>query len=101
MLEDKNHKLNYAWPVTTMAKYDYDALKMCVGGNEKIFREKPIAIFGAGIRGTMFSKILEMWGYTDMVFCDNNEDKLGGGSTTTRSYRPVKLHPGSMSSLFP
>lgn len=71
-------KCNYAWPVTTLAKYDYDVLMECINKNKEIFAKKKIVIFGAGIRGTSFSLLLKRMGYNDIYFTDNNLDKIGG-----------------------
>ena len=70
--------LNFAWPVTTMGKYDYEALKKCVEENAAVFERRHIVIFGAGIRGTVFSVLLQKLGYNDIIFTDNNSEKIGG-----------------------
>ena len=75
MGEKKN--INFAWPVTTLCKYDYEALRTCIKENEKLFKQKEIVIFGAGIRGTAFSLLLKKFGYNNIVFTDNNEKKVG------------------------
>lgn len=78
-METKMDKvINFAWPVTTMGKYDYDALKECVEENAAIFEHKTIVIFGAGIRGTGFSILLQKFGHNDILFTDNNAEKVGG-----------------------
>lgn len=71
-------KINYAWPVTTLCKYDYYALKKCMEENEKQFSNKKIILMGAGIRGTAFSILLKKFGYYNIAFTDNNEKKVGG-----------------------
>ena len=73
-----NEAKNFAWPVTTLCKYDYKALKEFVKENEPLFKSKQIVIFGAGIRGTSFSIFLQKIGYHNIVFTDNNEQKIGG-----------------------
>lgn len=73
-----NNDVNFAWPVTTLCKYDYKALKQCIEENASLFHDKEIVIFGAGIRGTAFSIMLEKFGYTNIVFTDNNPEKVGG-----------------------
>ena len=70
--------VNFAWPVTTLCKYDYKALKECVEENSVIFEQKQIVIFGAGIRGTSFSILLQKLGYNNIIFTDNNPKKIGG-----------------------
>lgn len=69
---------NFAWPVTTVGKYDYIALNNCVEKYKEKLSKKKIVIFGAGIRGTSFSLWLSKMGYHNIVFTDNNEMKIGG-----------------------
>lgn len=69
---------NFAWPVTTLCKFDYFALKRIVEENDNLFRNKKIIIMGAGIRGTAFSLLLSQMGYTVTAFTDNNPIKVGG-----------------------
>jgi hypothetical protein len=70
--------INFAWPVTTLCKFDYRSLKSCIDENKNIFEQKIIVIFGAGIRGTAFSILLKKFGFNRIVFTDNNEQKVGG-----------------------
>ena len=65
---------NYAWPVTVAGRYDYDALEKCVNQYKDILDKKQLVIFGAGIRGTVFSIWLKKKGYTQIIFTDNNPD---------------------------
>jgi hypothetical protein len=77
--EDMNGNIrNFAWPITTVGKYDYRALNECVEKYKGKFLGKKIVIFGAGIRGTSFSIWLSDMGYENIVFTDNNEMKIGG-----------------------
>lgn len=71
-------QINWAWPVTTLAKYDLDALRECVEQHREAFCSHQIIIMGAGIRGTSFSILLGKMGFKDLVFTDNNEEKIGG-----------------------
>ncbi|MBE6091611.1 MAG: hypothetical protein E7201_00300 [Selenomonas ruminantium] len=71
-------KKNYAWPVTTMCKYDYLALQKFAEKNDNVLREKQIVIFGSGIRGTSFSIQFRRLGYDGFIFTDNNQSKVGG-----------------------
>lgn len=73
-----NEKQNFAWPVTTFAKYDYDVVKKWVEEYGSLLEEKQIVIFGAGIRGTLFLNFLQDFGYNDILFTDNNPVKVGG-----------------------
>ena len=85
-------RINFAWPVTTLCKFDYEALKKCVEANKELLSKKKIVIFGAGIRGTAFSILLQKLGFDDIVFTDNNEQKTGGLINEFRiiSYREVE-----------
>lgn len=70
-------KKNFAWPVTTLCKYDYMALKKFISENKEDLRKKEIIIFGSGIRGTSFSLLLNRFGYNNIKFTDNNAKKIG------------------------
>lgn len=69
--------VNFAWPITVLGRYDYDALSDCLDKYRDIIEQKELVIFGAGIRGTIFSILLKQKGYTNLVFTDNNEGKVG------------------------
>ncbi|MCL1983380.1 MAG: hypothetical protein FWG53_09910 [Clostridiales bacterium] len=69
---------NFAWPVTAVSKEDFDVVRSCVASSGNLFRDKKIMIFGAGIRGSLISVILEAEGFTNILFTDNNPDKWGG-----------------------
>lgn len=88
------NKINFAWPVTTIGKYDYDALKLCVEKNKELLKEKELIIFGAGIRGTSFAMLLQKLGYNQILFTDNNEQKVGGtiNGIPIIDYNDVKTH---------
>lgn len=73
-----NNVKNFAWPITAISKEDYDVILECVKKNERVFAEKKILIFGAGIRGAEIAVILEGEGYTNIEFTDNNQEKWGG-----------------------
>lgn len=70
-------KRNFAWPVTTFPKYDYDMVQDWVKQYEELIQKKQIVIFGAGIRGTLFLKFLNELGYNNIIFVDNNPLKVG------------------------
>lgn len=91
-------KKNFAWPVTTMCKYDYLALCKFVEENDVILREKQIVIFGSGIRGTSFSVQLKRLGYENFVFTDNNKSKVGGfiNEFPIISYDEIKKQRGQV-----
>lgn len=70
-------KKNYAWPATIIGSYDYKALDNCLERYNKLINNRKIAVFGAGIRGTLFSVLLKRKGYEDILFVDNNKEKVG------------------------
>ena len=37
-------RINFAWPVTTLCKFDYEALKKCVEANKELLSKKKIVI---------------------------------------------------------
>lgn len=68
-------KINYAWPVTSenASVYNYFLKKIDkIKGN---LIDKRISIFGSGIRGCCILKILEMNGFKNIIFIDNNTEK--------------------------
>ncbi|MGI6656858.1 MAG: nucleoside-diphosphate sugar epimerase/dehydratase [Desulfobulbus sp.] len=69
---------NFAWPVTDTYSDNVVALKECLAQYAPIFHERGIALFGAGIHGNEFLKLLEMDAYSVLAFIDNNKDKQGG-----------------------
>lgn len=77
MLE-KEEKRNFAWPVSSVNKMDYERLIGCVQENIDFFKARQIIIYGAGIRGTEAAKILKEKGFDHLTFTDNNPEKWGG-----------------------
>jgi len=73
-----SERINFAWPVTTFGKYDLDVFSTFIKDNAELLAKKKIVVFGSGIRGTQFARILKNSGYTDISFTDNNERKVGG-----------------------
>jgi len=69
---------NFAWPVTDTYSDNVIALRQCLENFGSLFRERGITLFGAGIHGNEFLKLLEMDGYPVRGFIDNNKDKQGG-----------------------
>lgn len=72
------NKKNFAWPVTTVCKYDLKAFENFIEEKASFLYGKRIVVFGAGIRGTQYSFFLKRFGYSDIVFTDNNIKKVGG-----------------------
>lgn len=73
-----NMAKNFVWPVTDTYAHNVFALKECLNAHAEIFNERGITLFGAGIHGNEFLKLLEMNGHTVVAFIDNNQDKQGG-----------------------
>lgn len=69
---------NFAWPITATTKENYTVVTRCVEEHQKLFANRKIIIFGAGIRGAEISVILENEGYSNISFTDNNSEKWGG-----------------------
>jgi len=72
------NEINFAWPVTTVCKYDLRAFENFLQQYGGLLKGKKIVIFGAGIRGTQYSLFLKRFGYRDILFTDNNMEKVGG-----------------------
>ncbi|WP_075721647.1 hypothetical protein [Roseburia sp. 499] len=70
--------INFAWPVTSTNREDYEAFCEWLDRKKEIVEKKQIAIWGAGIRGTEFSLFFRKRNYHDIIFVDNNEQKWGG-----------------------
>ena len=56
------NKKNFAWPVTTVCKYDLKAFENFIEEKASILYGKRIVVFGAGIRGTQYSFFLKRFG---------------------------------------
>ncbi len=69
---------NFGWPVTVFLYEDYLRLLQCIQNNKPVFDEKELVVFGAGIRGSVFCRLLHDMGYKDFTFVDNNTEKWGG-----------------------
>jgi len=76
-MEDSALK-DFSWPITTLLYDDYEALRTCLDHFSSTIRDKQLIVFGAGIRGSLFAVLLKEFGYTDLLFVDNNEQKWGG-----------------------
>ena len=69
---------DFGWPVTVMLYDDHVALTACVKNFWDVLKSKQIVVFGAGIRGSVFSTLLKTLGLADFLFSDNNPEKWGG-----------------------
>ena len=70
-------KINFAWPVTSEHAAVYQHFKEEVERIKDTLVINRIVIFGAGIRGCCLLRILEQYGFKNIVFCDNNSEKQG------------------------
>lgn len=69
---------NFAWPVTSVNREDKVCFDKWFEEHKDILKERSVIIWGAGIRGTVFSLFFERKGYTNILFTDNDEGKWGG-----------------------
>lgn len=67
---------DYTWPVTSVNREDFIAATECAAKLKN--GNKPIVIFGAGIRGCMVFKIFKKEKCEITAFSDNNMEKWGG-----------------------
>ncbi|MBD5456945.1 MAG: hypothetical protein HDR27_00020 [Lachnospiraceae bacterium] len=71
-------KQNFAWPVTSMDQADYDVFSRWFDQNADALTSRQLIIWGAGIRGTIFSILLRERGVHNIKFVDSNPQKQGG-----------------------
>ena len=69
---------NYAWPVTSVDKGDYEAFSSWFDEHQDMLSNNQIVIWGAGIRGTEFAMFFRRKKYSNIVFADSNSQKWGG-----------------------
>ncbi|MDR1148384.1 MAG: hypothetical protein LBK66_07110, partial [Spirochaetaceae bacterium] len=77
-MNDFENRVNYAWPVTAVLSGMYQHFLSEVKAHDGDLRDRRLVIFGAGIRGCTLLLILEEYGFTNIVFCDNNPEKQKG-----------------------
>ena len=68
-------KINYAWPVTSENASVYNYFLKKIDNIKANLIDKRICIFGSGIRGCCVLKILELNGFKNIIFIDNNTEK--------------------------
>ncbi|MCT4596770.1 MAG: hypothetical protein N4A50_02665 [Vallitalea sp.] len=73
-----NESTNYAKPITNTSQVIYDNYIRLISNNLSKLRNNKIVIFGAGVRGTLLSLILQEFGLNKIVFTDNNKQLYGG-----------------------
>lgn len=70
--------VNFAWPVTSSNREDYDAFCRWMEEHQGVLDKNRIAIWGAGIRGTEFSLFFQKRNFQNLFFVDSNAQKWGG-----------------------
>lgn len=90
-MELKDKKVNYAWPVTSCNREDYNAFIQFMQKYPSLFSHNKIAIWGAGIRGTEFSIFFERNNFRNILFVDNNPEKWGGFVNDYPIISPIQL----------
>ncbi len=73
-----DNEKNFSWPVTSINREDYEAFCKWYEENEQIIHNHQVVIWGAGIRGTMFSIFFKRKGFYNLLFVDSNAQKWGG-----------------------
>lgn len=71
-------RTNFAWPSTSINRDDYEVFCEWFDQYEELLHQVQLVIWGAGIRGTIFSLFLKRKGYSNIVFVDSNSEKWGG-----------------------
>lgn len=71
-------KQNFAWPVTSIDQADYEAFSRWFTQAKDYLHGCQLILWGAGIRGTMFSILLKERGFHNIKFVDSNPEKHGG-----------------------
>ncbi|MFW5650248.1 MAG: hypothetical protein ACOCNC_02530 [Acetivibrio ethanolgignens] len=86
-----NTERNFYWPATSMNVSDYNELMKQIENFRENLLHKQLYLFGAGIRGCIFKKILEKEGIHIAGFIDTNLQKFGGYIENTPIYNPYIL----------
>ena len=69
---------NYAFPVTAVIAKFHEFLFTRLAEFSSLLKNKRIVVFGAGTRGSEMLFVLKSMGFSEIVFCDNNEEKQQG-----------------------
>ncbi len=69
---------NFEFPILSINKNEYENVKRWISEYRAKISEKKLYIFGAGIRGNMFLKLLEEEHISVTGFGDNSTEKQGG-----------------------
>lgn len=69
---------DFSWPVTSLDQSDYNIFCLWYQENHTMLHTHRLVIWGAGIRGTIFSLLLKERGIDQLIFVDSNPQKHGG-----------------------
>lgn len=69
---------NYSKVITNISQMIYDNFRQLITDNLSLIKRNQVVIFGAGVRGTLLSILLQEFGIDNIIFCDNNKQLLGG-----------------------
>lgn len=84
--------INYAWPVTSINNEDICAVREWIEKKKDKIRNRKLAIWGAGIRGTEFSILLKMEKINNIFFVDSNREKWRGTINEFPIIAPEELY---------
>lgn len=82
---------DFSWPVTSLDQTDYQAFCSWYEENKERLNTHRLVIWGAGIRGTIFSILLRERGLDRLTFVDSNPQKQGGHISDAPIISPEEL----------
>lgn len=69
---------DFEYPEYMFDKNDCLLISNFLREKKQMLNGKKLVVFGAGIRGSVFAKWLNYYGFSDYIYCDNNQIKWGG-----------------------
>lgn len=69
---------DFEYPEYMFDKNDFLLISSFLREKKQMLDGKKLVVFGAGIRGSVFAKWLNYYGFSDYIYCDNNREKWGG-----------------------
>lgn len=85
-------KQNFEFPIVSITKNEFDAVQKWIEKYRDRIFGKNLFIFGAGIRGNMFLKLLEESGVAVSGFCDSSIEKQGAHVKNYTIYKPEDIY---------
>ncbi len=82
---------NFEFPIMAIGQDEYEAVQEWIKIYQEIVQRRSLYIFGAGIRGNMFLKIMESAGIHIEGFCDSSKEKQGGYIGSYKIYAPDEI----------